>query len=179
MKKLIAGLVGLLMLGALLVTAGPASASAYTWQYRIGNVGGTLYPGTTVPQAQNWTVETYDIVSGGHCHRSQLRFQKADGNLVNYYAHSDVGSCSPFSAWWATNKFAPSGMTLHFQGSDGHVFLRNAAGVVVWSAPWSPVPINTYQFIVRLGFGCWDEYRAPPQGGTWTKLWELGPGTCL
>jgi hypothetical protein len=179
MRRLIALLAGLFMAGALLVAAGPASASAYTWQYQMGNIGGQLHPGTTVYQAQNWTVETYDIRPGGSCHRSQLRLQKPDANLVDYYAHSDVGSCSPFVAWWATNKFASSGMTLHFQGSDGHVFLRNAAGVVVWSAPWSPVLVNGYQYIVRLGYGCWDEYRAPPQGGSWTKLWELGPGTCL
>jgi len=163
------------LIAALFVHAGPAAASAATWQYQIGNIGGELHPGTTVPQSRNWIVETYNIVPGGSCVRTQLRFQPSDGNLVAYYAHSDVGTCSPFSAVWATNKFG-TGFTLHFQGSDGHVFMRNGAGVVVWSAPWTSVPVNTYQFLIRVGNAAWCEYRAPPQGGAWTRLWLLGPG---
>ena len=174
-KRWLAALIIPMLFIAYLIAAGPASASAYTWQYQMGNIGGTVYAGANVPQSQNWSVETYNIISGGSCHRSQLRLQKPDGNLVVYYAHSDVGTCSPFSPVWATNKFAPSGFTLHFQGLDGHVFITDAAGHTVWSSGHYDTLRNTYGYLVRLGQGAWCEYRAPPQGG-WQLWWILGPG---
>jgi hypothetical protein len=172
-KKLAVLLV--LLLGAAFLMAGPAAASAYTWQYTMGNIGGTLNAGATVPQSQNWTVESYNIVSGGSCHRTQLRFQRSDANLVNYYAHSDAGLCSPFSAVWATNKTGPSGFTLKFQGNDGHIVVYNGSGQAVWASPYYSTISYGYGYLVRLGTAAWCEYRAPPQGG-WTLLWILGPG---
>ena len=164
-----------LLLTGLLVVAAPASASSTTWQYQMGNIGGTIYPGATVPQSQNWSVESNNIIPGGSCHRSQLRFQQPDANLVVYYAHSDVGTCSPFAPVWATNKFGSPSYTLKFQGSDGHVVVYDNGGHAVWASPYYSTQQNLYGYLVRLGSAAWCEYQAPPQGG-WHLLWILGPG---
>jgi hypothetical protein len=171
MVKRLAALLTLL-LGAALISASPASASAYTWQYQFGNVGGTKI-GTVVHPG--WQVRTYDIVSGGACHSSWLKFQDSDNNLVNYYAHSDVGACGPYSAWWAsgTNGY---NMNMSFQWDDGHVVIRGPTGYVWWASPWYQSG-GIYRFLVKLGFGCWSEYSAPVQGGAWTKRWQLGSGS--
>ena len=163
----------------LLLTATSAAADTHTqWTYYYGDVNGT-YPVQAFissDRAPSWTVESDDIITGGSCHKSRLVFQ-SDGNLVLYYAHSDVGSCGGWTVFWASNTNGNLHSWLKFQ-ADGNIVIYRQNGSVAWAAGTNRNTSQVqYWYAAQVrSFGCFYDYYRPPQGGAWTTTFRAGVG---